>query len=1705
MKEHPLLAQLALLTGEFVMANNPSAEQLRAFQTAIATALVQQQPLEKLRDTFRFEQIENYSTAHLDADDLLHLNEVLQQVQEIAEADEGQLRIFRREVPFLSSELKSSVPDWARGAKISTTIGPLKNKEGRPVWFDIYKTYPNVKVYLQGAANPAIILTLRASNLIILNNKKDFSIPACSVWINAHLFNQYAPDDQYIGLKVTSGKANFSQAITINNSIVTVAPGTNVNIELKFTQEADSSVSPDDTGADAKNAVVTLPDSLQFLFSHTGCVIEEAGDASWKLYEQDIKFTPQLPETFYLPQLNRVGISYIPSEQEVVINKCLSGVCNISGRAAVSQAGWSFNTAKIDLNNLLEASGNGAMVVQAKKGLAASWYGLKDANLEKKEWIQLNEPWLLLEPGHIAISDLKASNTNSAMQQYKLYESGPGFLNRISLSFTNQFYFLYNCLQAGNEAVVTQANCQGKLDRPVNVSGQPFALKSLQTICMLSYTKAEQYAVLYDDNVIIDNLEKATPVAGVADIPTFKSEAISLNNALLTVSPVVGFLLFGELKNEDEFEKAALLYSFGLMGYLPMLPDPYAADVDVFRNIYRRYESKDGIFRIRDISALLLCIMQWKEKETPAVNFFFGDISVATAQNNTVAATAALPDTVISRLNILANKDFAIERAATRRRLQADVAVKRSMSITGNQDAQAMSYNEPVVGALANNRGNMSDDLFRLLDVSTNADLLGVSIGFVNEQFIFGESYKIEPIDESKNPLAIVGMDVVATSRFVRIFTVPQISWEPLLNVTPPFSLANDPPFGVLLMPNDGPPALIGNTGKQAVTIAPIDLTRYVINQYKNNTSFKAWSVFTLPFGIRSLARYNQENYYINPKPNKEGATLDTIDKHFKDDVKTGWQIVSKAGRMPEQNNHVFEGFTHQDVNLQWIDGTFLNRSVLGKTVTDIFNNEFSSVIGYRGVPVERYDFTGYGANIFSHWMNENAEIAETSQVKFDVWRGRTAHEIIQVRSILYPWAIRVVRTITMYRSSTGFVYRVDSGWRAESNGVYNFTTKNEPGVFFDFHPGIVKGVYNVRNIVESDDLAPFNTTWFKTYGVYVDDMDGLPKPVGGGVNLGIELVPVYFDADVLVDDVEEGKVDGFVPSKKMLGYLQVSPRGVIIPPEQFAALLVAQNGLGGPVNALININNSGQKMRVNRVEVNPSLDATSKIVFVTAAKGTPVLPKDGSWSLVSHNKTTREVVPITNNTVSLIRKGLFTDTEDNNQVNPKEIAEASELFKNAVDRLIQPAFLQNTDTQKVLFRNPFFKAGEKILNSTNPDLADAYRLLNSKGLFPKLEDLPSIDINPAKYAMEIKEQGYKLLNKLDPSKALEQVLPKGPWYFVKTDAVKIYVEYQKSDQSGNTAGPGSLTFDIDSQVNKWVNKLNDITMVVDLAGLERLFMIRGKFDTAKGAKPEFKGIDIGGGDVSGPQLIPGQFLKPIIDILEILQAISSMDDYKDIAKKALKVAMSNSPNNWEYKFQADKEIPVVRFPPASMDGPTTPLRLEANLKLGCYFNLAMPVPPTGLPTPSAGAFIEFGAKLQVMCVSLAAATIYAVGQCNLRISGDSVKGPALYMKFAFGVELMVGLPVIGNVSVLYAVTVEISLDTTQITVGAGLLFRGRAEILGGIVTVTIQIEASGKVQKQLSGATNCIAQVTFSLDISICFVIDISFTESWQESRQIA
>ena len=240
------------------------------------------------------------------------------------------------------------------------------------------------------------------------------------------------------------------------------------------------------------------------------------------------------------------------------------------------------------------------------------------------------------------------------------------------------------------------------------------------------------------------------------------------------------------------------------------------------------------------------------------------------------------------------------------------------------------------------------------------------------------------------------------------------------------------------------------------------------------------------------------------------------------------------------------------------------------------------------------------------------------------------------------------------------------------------------------------------------------------------------------------------------------------------------------------------------------------------------------------------------------------------------------------------------------------------------------------------------------------------------------------------------------------------------------------------------------------------LFLIKGNFESKGGLVP----------GINKPTLEFGPTLQPIADVLTLLAELSKFPnlDYAAILEKGLEIAMSNSPEVWEYKFSAKKEIPVLRFPPPALDGPTTPLRIEASLAVGCYFNESLSL-TTDIDQliPSAGAFVEFYGQLSVMCVSIAAATVYAIGQTRVKIYADLEEGPGLEMEYGFGVELAVGLPVVGTVALTYMVGIW-DADRLRRTcrVDAFLLFKGRAEILGGIVTVTIMIEARGSINREL-------------------------------------
>jgi len=480
----------------------------------------------------------------------------------------------------------------------------------------------------------------------------------------------------------------------------------------------------------------------------------------------------------------------------------------------------------------------------------------------------------------------------------------------------------------------------------------------------------------------------------------------------------------------------------------------------------------------------------------------------------------------------------------------------------------------------------------------------------------------------------------------------------------------------------------------------------------------------------------------------------------------------------------------------------------------------------------------------------------------------------------------------------------------------------------------------------------------------------------------------------------------------------------------------------------------------------------------VSAARGSLVLPQDGAWSVVRQRTDTGDVMPVPpQETVPLIKPN----------------ASANYLIAHPAD-VHQPTsnahygVVQSTGTQKLMFDVPQFTPGDAKLKSALTYFADAYKLLNAKGPFPNVAN--ALGLTNAEREVDILGEG--LMKMAERTLNLNSLLPPTYIYpFIDEPGVlRVYAQYKSTD---NTSGRLALGIDSAAALDKkWKAALSNIRVVVDLGPFPELMWVDGNFNASSGVSSKY----------DKPHLQFGPILDPIVEILQILATLSGED-----FDRGMNVGMSNSADNWEYKFDCSKEIPVIKFPsPLQLTiNPNPPLKLEAGLKIGFYFNqmLALPGDLKQL-VPACGAYVEFYGRLQVQCFTLAVASVYAVGQVTLGIAADSKAGITLRMKFGFGAEVVVGLPVVANVSVLYMVEVEVTIAENAIHVAGLLLFRGSAEILGGLIAIAIQIEAGGGVDR-VGDETTLTAQVTFSIDVCLLWVIDIDVTEHWEEQRQIA
>ena len=93
-----------------------------------------------------------------------------------------------------------------------------------------------------------------------------------------------------------------------------------------------------------------------------------------------------------------------------------------------------------------------------------------------------------------------------------------------------------------------------------------------------------------------------------------------------------------------------------------------------------------------------------------------------------------------------------------------------------------------------------------------------------------------------------------------------------------------------------------------------------------------------------------------------------------------------------------------------------------------------------------------------------------------------------------------------------------------------------------------MKGLFNVQNIKTAvSDVLPFISSMDITSFYELDPVDQQTRQVcwRSARPFRSILQPVYFDADVELESVVQGQVGGRVPGKKILGFVQLAPRGI--------------------------------------------------------------------------------------------------------------------------------------------------------------------------------------------------------------------------------------------------------------------------------------------------------------------------------------------------------------------------------------------------------------------------------------------------------------------------------------------------------------------------------------------------------------------------------
>lgn len=964
--------------------------------------------------------------------------------------------------------------------------------------------------------------------------------------------------------------------------------------------------------------------------------------------------------------------------------------------------------------------------------------------------VPLDAMLLVAEPAHLSIF---AGATQARIRQALALW---GTASRLELRSREVLELRLEALASGNTSeglVVQQLECKAQLDRPLTAASKRVPFFSTRASLLMLRVNGETRITL---RALADPPRDA--VTGQQGTPHELSFA--LTNALVRTTAATELRLGGYLNGSLRVERGGVQLQFGTRFLMPSLPDPYAANIGRQPPAPRR-----GLDRNLALTA--------------RVNWTSADVNVS-FQLDTASPT-------------LTGSFLPIEEAPIEPQARNPEALRalesRFATVSGQQP-----------------------EMFRLLDVSSRADLFGVGYSRTREDEAVG----------SAGSMSLSGLDLIAPVRNVSAFTLPAFQWEPVYNIPNP-----DAPFPPnLISATDGGATRFAIPSAKLVPVAPLPVVKALLDEYGRDRAAALVARFTLPFGMVAVA---EMRVIDDPQLFTLGSPhFSRIQPGFPDEGLTGGtQLTLEApAHLIQPLNDSPPGLHGATLQTNNANGglNVLQSGGIDTTFNDTFAN------AARKVPVQRIDFTGQGASTFSDWRRSGPLATGITQVKFEAVVGRTSREVVQMVSRLYPWGARVVRIITIERTGSGGVFRRDSGWQATSSADYILPEGCK------VHSGVVPRLTNIRRIRDT------TTVYERNHG----SAEGIVKAV-----------QVLFDADVEVESVTLGANSSKrVPVRDIVGYVQtgpvVPPNGDIaaLKPHQLDALIATTGPLGGPIDCELNVAESGLHMRLTRFEVDRTVTLGGAPECVAVARGAVDLADAGEWSFTHRGLNEQEPHQLDpNGPLPLIRAN-----PSGGVTPPYRFADASQLHRtNNPDT--EYGLLLSTSAQRLLLPQPQLRWGEATIHAGSTLLfADMYSLSGQVALFPRADQCHPL---PAGSALRIPGRRKVRLD-VPPQPSL------APGEF-KVGLLERTLSQSAALRVKSRFRPDStirLKVDSDQHPN-WSCSYGPVAFVNDVDSLNDLMMVEGRLESSAAEAPQLR----------QPQMIFGGPLGPVQSIIDLLTA----------------------------------------------------------------------------------------------------------------------------------------------------------------------------------------------------------------------------------------